>query len=200
MRRWMLIVCGALVLGAGWLLSGCDVGSPNEVVAGVGNNFSGYYVNPSGGHLVTHNSGSPIDSLSVQQDGNQIQAVDNNNQLFSGTIAENGQSNNVSFNMTGPTTAGAIGTMNGTLSQSGTAGTMSGIWAEPSMYGSIYGTATVPAAPTNSLPSTNTNTTVNAIIQFERTIQPRLWFERDQLKAGLEYAQALPRDSRRRPC
>ncbi|MCX6996645.1 MAG: hypothetical protein NTV49_06075 [Kiritimatiellaeota bacterium] len=198
MRGLLILLGGMLALAAGSLLTGCEVGSADEVIAGAGGNFSGLYLNPDGGHLVSHNSGSPVDALNLQQDGNQLQAVDNNNLVFSGTLGDVSTQAVASFNLTGQTTAGAAVTVSGTLQKNGTTATMTGLWAEPSLYGSVYGRATVSASPTNQPPTTNTNTTIGARLQWGRTTPPRLWFERDPRPAGQELAQALSPGSRRR--
>ena len=198
MRGVAILLGGLLTLAAGSLLTGCEVGSADEVIAGAGNNFSGLYLDPNGGHLVSQNSGSPVDSLNLQQNGDQIQAVDNNNRVFSGTVDEAGTNANASFNMTGQTTAGAAVTVSGTLQKNGTTATMTGIWAEPSLYGSVYGRATVEASPTNQPPVTNTNTTVTALLQLAPTAPaPQLWFERDLRAAGYTVAQVPASDRRR---
>ena len=161
MRGMAIVLSGLLTLAAGSLLTGCEVGSADEVIAGSADNFSGLYANPDGGRLTSNNSGAAIYTLSVQQDGNQLQAVDNNNQVFSGTLGDVDAQHSASFNMTGHTTAGAEATLSGTLQKSGTTATMTGIWAEPSLYGTINGRASVSASPTNAPPTTNTNSGVS---------------------------------------
>ena len=155
---WMaatVLVCGLLAVS---VLPGCEVGSPNDVVAGANGNFSGTYAGSSNGVLVVNNSGNAVTSLTVSQTGNQLQAVDNNGLLFKGTIGDilsssSGSSSNTTtsgtasatFTLNGATTAGQTVSINGTLSASGSTGRMTGIWSEPGVYGSISGTASITA-------------------------------------------------------
>ena len=146
--RWL--VAGMLGVLAVSLLPGCEVGSPDTVEALANGNFSGRYANGSS-PMVDNNSGNAINTLAVNQSGNQLEAVDNNGILFKGTIGDILNSS-ATFTLNGATTAGQTVAVNGTLRASGTTATMTGIWAEPGVYSSIYGTATI-AAITNSSPT-----------------------------------------------
>lgn len=153
--EWMAVPVLLLGLCAVGVLPGCEVGSPNDVVAGANGNFSGNYVGTTNNALVANNSGSAVSSLSVSQTGNQLQAVDNNGILFKGTIGDilgatttgtnssSSGSAHATFTLNGMTTAGQTVTINGNLSASGSAATMTGIWTEPGLYSSINGTATI---------------------------------------------------------
>ena len=156
---WMLAPVVVLGLLAVSVLPGCEVGSPNDVVATANGNFSGTYAASSNDVLVVNNSGNAVTYLVLTQSGNQLQAVDNNGLLFKGTIGDilstssSGSSTNstssttksASFTLNGSTTAGQTVNINGTLSASGSTGRMTGIWSEPGVYGSIAGTASITA-------------------------------------------------------
>jgi hypothetical protein len=145
-----LMMAPALLLGlaAVGLLPGCEVGNPNDVVAGANGNFSGSYIGASGGLMVSGNSGAPVSSLTLSQMGNQLQAVDNNGGMFKGTVGDilyvggNSSSNvNAAFTLQGVTSVGAAVTINGTLIGSGSTATMTGQWVEPDRFRGFYGVA-----------------------------------------------------------
>ena len=148
----MVLMLGLLAVGA---LPGCEVGSPNNVTALANGDFSGQYAGTTNSALVANNSGSPVTTLTLNQSGNQLQALDNNGILFKGTIGDilgsSGSSTNSSssssmsatFTLNGLTTAGQTVTINGNLHASGTTATMTGLWIEPGLNSSINGTATI---------------------------------------------------------
>ena len=154
---------------AGGILSGCEVGNPNNVSPVANGNFSGYYANPNGGDMVANHTGAAIMSLTLSQSGNQLQAIDSNGILFTGTLGDalgptsstNSSSSSLSaaFTLQGSTTAGAKVNVSGQIQTISSKATMSGVWAEPTLYGSIYGVASV---PTNNSSSTTATITVNA--------------------------------------
>lgn len=148
MTCWMTVVLGGLL--AIGLLPGCEVGNPNTVEVTANGNFSGRYSNGSS-PMVNNNSGNAINTLALNQAGNQLEAVDNNGILFKGTLGDILNAS-ASFTLNGVTTAGQTVAVNGTLRASGTTATMTGIWVEPGVYSSIYGTASI-AAITNSNPT-----------------------------------------------
>jgi hypothetical protein len=169
-KTWLLIIPVLLMsVLAGGLLPGCEVGSADEVVASSEGNFSGNYVNPNGGAMVSRNSGSAVTSLNVTQFGNQLNAVDNNGILFKGTLGDVVNSA-AAFTLEGSTTAGAQVTVNGNLNVSGSTATLNGIWAEPSFYSSIYGQAGV--TPVTNTPTTNTTTMLR--IRWHRLVDTPL--------------------------
>ncbi len=102
-------------------------------------------------------------SLDLRQDGDLLEGIDNNDRVFKGTIGEvAGESTptsaNASFTLSGQTTAGQEGTISGTLIRTGeTTAEMRGTWIEASLFGTVYGVATVPFTPnpTNNPPITN---------------------------------------------
>ncbi len=135
-----IALCSLLISSFAFL--GCEVGSSDSAVRNLDFNVTGIYrntdTNANNGKLVSNNSGDPITQLDLRQTGDQLEANDNNGKSFRGTIGDEGD-----FTMTGLTTAGQEGTMVGTIEASSGVGTMRGTWAEPTMYGTIYGQATV---------------------------------------------------------
>lgn len=130
----------AALAGAG--LVGCEIGSPDTVIREVGLVVAGFYAN-SGGNLVSENSGAPIETLNLIQNGDDLQGVDNNGKVFRGTVmAVAGTA--ASIQLTGRTTSGAEGTIQATIDSSGGTATMRGTWIEASLFGTVYGTASVP--------------------------------------------------------
>lgn len=138
--RWL--AAGMLGLLAVGLMPGCEVGSPSDAVPVANGNFSGNYVGSSNANLVANSSGNPVTSLILSQLGNQLEGVDNNGMLFKGTIGDILNAT-ATFTLTGTSTAGAAVTINGNLRASGTIATMTGVWVEPSLYSSVYGTASI---------------------------------------------------------
>lgn len=130
----------AALAGAG--LVGCEVGSPDTVIREVGLIIAGFYAN-SGGNLVSENSGAPIATLNLIQNGDDLQGVDNNGKVFRGTVMTVAGTA-ASIQLTGRTTSGAEGTIQATIDSSGGTATMRGTWIEASLFGTVYGTATVP--------------------------------------------------------
>ncbi|MGD9873708.1 MAG: hypothetical protein AB7T27_05495 [Kiritimatiellia bacterium] len=153
----MLTVFTALSLAA--LMCGCDIESAESSQNEVDINVEGYYAN-SGGRLVQQNTGNPIINMNIRQNGDGLEGVDNNGNLFKGTIGQVIDGTTASFNLTGPTTAGNEGTISGNFTVNGTASTMSGTWIEDAFYSTVYGTATVPNN-TNDNSSTTYTLTVN---------------------------------------
>ena len=126
---------------------GCEVGSPDSVIQNVSMNVQGVYVNPQdGGKLVANNSGAAIIWMNLLQDGSQIEGIDNNNQVFRGSI-HSVINDEASFTLDGSTTAGKSATIDGKILKSGTSATMQGSWIEASGYAWVYGVATVGADP-----------------------------------------------------
>jgi len=130
----------AVLAGAG--LVGCEIGSPDTVIREVGIVIAGFYAN-SGGNLVSENSGAPIETLNLIQNGDDLQGVDNNGKVFRGTVMTVAGTA-ASIQLTGRTTSGAEGTIQATIDSAGGTATMRGTWIEASLFGTVYGTATVP--------------------------------------------------------
>ncbi len=146
----MVLMLGLRAVG---VLPGCEVGSPNNVTALANGDFSGRYAGTTNNALVANNSGSPVTTLTLNQSGNQLQALDNNGILFKGTLGDilgsfggstNSSNASATFTLNGVTTAGQTVTINGTLhSTSTTTATMTGLWIEPGLNSSVNGTATI---------------------------------------------------------
>ena len=134
------------------LFIGCEIDSAENTITDVDIIVEGYYTNPDGGNLVQKNTGSAITSLNVLQDGSSLEAIDNNGLIFRGTIGQVTESSTASFTLEGYTSTRAAATIVGNFSVSGDSSTMRGTWAEPTLYSTVYGTATV---PTNAPPETN---------------------------------------------
>jgi hypothetical protein len=149
---------------------GCELDSADSVVREVGVTVQGYYTHPDGGRIVGRNSGAAITSLDIRQSGDQLEAIDNNNQVFRGTIG-NASQNNASYTLEGYTTSGKLGTMSGMFELSGSQATMRGTWIEDDFYSTIYATATVPTnggggTAVKISPSSATLTSTNATQGF----------------------------------
>jgi hypothetical protein len=153
------VACYSLLLVSSLGFLGCEVGSSDSVTRNVGANYTGYYDAPEGFEFVTPaNSGARVTSFILRQSGDQLQAIDNNNLVFNGSLDEvsvaSGNSD-ASFTMTGRTTAGQDVNISGTFKGVGTAGTIDGTWIEADRYCRLYGTGDINPAPT-SQPSTVT--------------------------------------------
>ncbi len=122
-----------VAISACGLLAGCEVGNPDTVSPVTSSSYSGYYVNPSGGPMVSGNTGSAVTSLTVTQSGDELQAVDNNGILFKGSVTIASSNQPAIFILDGTTTAGAKVTINGTLQGSGSSAVMTGQWIEPTV-------------------------------------------------------------------
>lgn len=166
-RTFMVYAAGLLSLAA--LCTSCKIESGDSVIRSVGVNVGGVYRN-TGGLVVSRNTGARISHLDLIQDGDRLQAVDNNGLVFKGTIGavQRGTTGEASatFNLKGQTTAGAEGVITGTISVTGTKGTMRGTWAEPSLFSAVYAEADVAAAPPDPGPDptpspSNNNVNVN---------------------------------------
>lgn len=149
----LLTVSAALFLAA--LMSGCDIESAESSQNEVDINVEGFYAN-SGGRLVQQNTGNPIMNMNLRQNGDGLEGVDNNGNIFKGTIGQVIEGTTASFNLTGPTTAGNEGTISGTFTVNGTSSVMSGTWIENALYSTVYGTATVPNNTNNTPAATYT--------------------------------------------
>ncbi|MBM4153591.1 MAG: hypothetical protein FJ221_00970 [Lentisphaerae bacterium] len=132
----------AVAAVAGAVLVGCEVGSPDTVIRQVGLIIAGFYAN-SGGNIVSANTGAAITTLNLIQDGSDLQAIDNNGRILRGSVSQASESS-ARIQLTGLTSAGAQGILQAVVTVSGGSATMQGTWIEPTLYGTVYGTATVP--------------------------------------------------------
>lgn len=138
---FMLLLSG-LIFGVS---SGCRISSSDSVSRDVGINIAGIYEGVNG-NLVQSNTGAPIRDLNVIQDGSRLQAIDNNGLMFRGNIGSvegTGGERSASFTLEGLTSSGAEGIISGTIQVSGDEGFMRGTWAEPSLFETVNGEATI---------------------------------------------------------
>lgn len=145
---WALVLMPLVFLA----LCGCEVGSADSVVRMVAADFSGFYqgVGSNGTQMVVPpNSGDEVTLLNLRQNGDQLEAIDNNGIVFRGTLG-NLVDTTASFTLEGRTTVGRSVTISGTLTGEGSAGTMRGTWIEPNLYSTISGKAVINPAPTNA--------------------------------------------------
>ncbi|MBN1268124.1 MAG: PKD domain-containing protein, partial [Kiritimatiellae bacterium] len=155
-------------LACSLLFLGCEIDSAETSSREVGLIIAGFYQNTeaglNNGRLVANNSGNPITTMDLRQSGDQLEGVDNNGNIFKGTIG-NVQGSLASITLSGLTTAGNEGTISGQVDVEGagttnvvgatTSATMSGTWVEPTLYSTVYGKATVPVTPVEPEEGTN---------------------------------------------
>ncbi|MBP7829890.1 MAG: hypothetical protein KA248_08235 [Kiritimatiellae bacterium] len=157
---WALVLLPPVFLA----LCGCEVGSADSVVRMVAVDFSGFYqgTGSNGTQMVSPaNSGDEVTLLNLRQNGDQLEAIDNNGIVFRGTLG-NLVDTTASFTLEGRTTVGRSVTISGTLSGEGTDGTMRGTWIEPNQYSTLYAEAVINPSPTNNPVGTYTLTvTIN---------------------------------------
>ncbi len=161
----MLILSLLSSLGATLLITaGCSVDSADSVSRTVPINVEGVYSNPNGA-FVSRQSGARVSTMNVRQGGDKLEAVDNNNKIFRGTIG-NATANQASFTLNGETTAGNKVTISGTFDVSGGNGTMRGTWIEDGLFGTVYATATgLPdPPPVTDLTLTSPSGNINAVL------------------------------------
>ncbi len=163
----MLTVFTALSLAA--LMCGCDIESAESSQNEVGINVEGYYANGST-PLVRQNTGASIANMNLSQNGDGLEGVDNNGNIFKGTIGQVTEGTSASFNLTGMTTAGNEGTISGNFEVSGTQSKMSGTWIEDALYSTVYGIATVPSNRIDDVDDGDTNDTVVATLKLSFTL------------------------------
>ncbi len=157
MNRRSFLTAGFLgfVLAGATLYMGCKIGSSDSVSRHVGINVAGLY-SSNRGHIVSRNTGAAITQLNLIQDGDRLQAIDNNGMIFKGTIG-NASIDAASFTLKGLTTAGAEGIISGSITVSGEIANMGGTWAEPTLFGDVIATAFVAGQDKKNNPSAYTN-------------------------------------------
>ena len=148
LRRVLSAIAATTVVLTLGLGVGCDVQSGDDVVRETQINIAGFYTNPEGELVVSGNSGGRITSLNIMQNGDRLEAIDNNGIIFRGNIGSDSNTE-ASLVLEGATTTGAKATITGKVSGSGTAGTLNGTWIEPTRYGVVYGKATIASISTN---------------------------------------------------
>lgn len=132
---------------------GCEAGSGDEAERMVDIYVNGFYRNGSNGNVVAHNSGNAITTMQVRQSGASLEAVDNNNMIFRGSIGDvfGDSPRMASFNLDGMTTIGAPATISGQFEVKGETCVMRATWIEDGTYSTVFGTATVPPAPISGI-------------------------------------------------
>ncbi len=176
----------ALAALVAMLQTGCEISSPTSVARDVGSlgtsvNITGFYQNISSNNnarIVAESSGEPIETLDLRQAGDLLEAIDNNGNVFHGTIGDV-VGTLVNITLDGKTTAGAVGTISGSVSvggvQGNSEGTMTGTWIEPDQFSTVYATATIPGFTQNNNPTNNPGTfqlTVNVSPSGAGTVNP----------------------------
>ncbi|MBU0676534.1 MAG: hypothetical protein KJ626_00320 [Verrucomicrobia bacterium] len=151
---------------------GCEGDSGDSAIRQVAIIVAGFYSNPNG-DIVQQNTGSPISTMNLLQTGDHLEGIDNNGIIFKGTIGQ-ADSTSASITLTGVTTAGNKGTIAGTISKGSAESTdaeLQGTWVEPSLFSTVYGQASVPSSPSNSVnvsisPSSASLTNNGATVAF----------------------------------
>lgn len=140
-------------LGSALVWVGCEVESADSVVRTTEINFSGRYdqVDASTPFVSPPNSGRRVTYLILRQTGDQLEAVDNNNIVFRGSIGRVA-GGVAEFTLQGHTTVGEPVTISGTLSGEGNTALMQGTWIEPSVYAWLLGDAQI--TPMTNAPTT----------------------------------------------
>ena len=147
------------------VLVACDVESADTVIRTVNVNVSGVYRNTESnqnfGRFVSQNSGAEVKQLDLRQDGDQLEAIDNNNIVFKGEVSD-AVENNASFYLEGKTTVGNAVLISGSIEIGSGEGTMRGTWIEDAFFSTVYGTADGPTISSNPVITTNTNIVISA--------------------------------------
>ena len=132
-----------------FLFTGCIGDSAEGIVREVGLNVESFYRGQQNGKLVNNNPGNAITDMNLRQNGDKLEGVDNNGNIFRGTIGR-ASGNSASFTLEGPTTAGNVGVIAGAFTVSGNTSVMRGTWAEAALFSTVLGTGVVAS---NSVPS-----------------------------------------------
>lgn len=155
-----------LVAAVSVFLVGCELNSADSFVREVGVDFSGFYDSTAtnADFVSPANSGGRVTSFNLRQTGDQLEAIDNHQYVFRGTIGEartDGGSSTASFTLEGETTVGQHVTISGTLAGQGNSATITGTWIEPDRYCYLNGDGSINPIPTNT-PQTNVTLSVSA--------------------------------------
>lgn len=164
-NRFSALFFGLLAV-AGLLVVGCELKSADSTIREVGVDFSGYYDSTAtnADFVSPANSGGRVTSFNLRQTGDQLEAIDNHQYIFRGTIGEarsDGGAATASFTLYGETTVGQSVTIAGTLAGSGSSATITGTWIEPDRYCYLNGDGIINPIPTNT-PQTNVTLSVSA--------------------------------------
>ncbi len=160
---------------------GCETDSADTFIRDVAVNYSGFYAACNENTaIVQQNSGNRIRTLDLRQNGDRLEAVDNNGLIWRGELGEP-QGGRSSFELRGRTSTGIEGVFSGTLSSSdggvtntsGSArGTMTGTYIEPDRFSTFCGSATIPGSQGGGGgggggTNTNTNFVISAVWSAE---------------------------------
>lgn len=151
MKKTFIVALFLSALVGAAVFTGCSLSSADSTSRSVSIIVQGYYQSVNGTRIVQNNTGAAIKTLDLRQNGDQLEAVDNNGMIFRGSIGRVEDTTlQASFVLTGATTAGQEGTMAGVIAVDGNTGRMQGTWAEPSLFSTFSAIGTVPQTPTNS--------------------------------------------------
>lgn len=158
MKFMRVPLLGLCLLSAAILNIGCEIDSADEFIRDLPVDFSGFYTDDDR-LVVDRNSGQPIRSLDLRQQGDSLEAIDNNGLIWRGTIGDVNQGDSsisASFTLEGRNTLGREGIFSGTLSTDASSttdtngnttttssgnGVMRGTYIEDDIYSSFYGVA-----------------------------------------------------------
>jgi hypothetical protein len=140
----LLAILAALLIG-----SGCEVDSSDGAARDVEVTIAGVYYPSDGDALVSRNTGAPIRWLRIDQAGDRLAAVDDSGRAYAGSISQVVEDDvwRVAIVLEGDVAGGVRATLTGTVIVSGSSAAIDGTWAEPSLFATVRGTATVPEAP-----------------------------------------------------
>lgn len=180
-RRMFTVILFSLLLVSSLVFLGCEVGNSDSAVREIGVDFTGFYdsTGTSNDFVSPANSGARVKSFNLRQNGDQLEAIDNNNIVFHGSVGDSSGSSGTgtsSFQLEGQTTAGQPVTISGTLSGANTSGNsataiMDGTWIEPNIYAHILGDAVINPITTNSPSPTTNSLSVSASATSIKTTQ-----------------------------
>ena len=174
----------AAMLSTVVILNGCETGgSADSTIRQVSANFTGVYEN-DGAPLASSQSGAEVTVLVLNQTGDRLEAFDNFDNIWKGTLAEvfvtdEGGGARAPFTLEGRTTAGQQVTISGTLfaennsDSAGANAVMTGTWVEDTLFASFYAEGTVASIviPDNNN-GNGTNDTGTISISASRTTLP----------------------------
>jgi hypothetical protein len=165
--RWMTFATAGIAAAAALVyFTGCETEPATDVQRNVSIDFTGVYqgigataaTSNSGaqaGRVVANNTGNPITFLNLIQNGDRLEAVDNNSRVWKGSLGEVIGSRG-SFTLEGETSVGNRGLMSGSLVESGNGAQMRGTYTEDVLFSTIEANA---AVINGRLDSGNTNPT-----------------------------------------
>lgn len=164
-----------MLVGIALLPCGCETDSADTFIRDVSVNYTGFYTACEGNTaIVQQNSGNRIRTLDLRQNGDRLEAVDNNGLIWRGQLGEP-QGGRSSFELRGRTSTGIEGVFSGVLSSSdggvtnatGSArGSMTGTYIEPDRFSTFCGSATIPGSQGGGGgggTNTNTNLVISAV-------------------------------------